>query len=142
MPSPVPDAITGYFEADARRDIDAIVALFTEDAVVIDEAKPGGASAKFAPGGRGPPRDTSTRRRCSAPTAEAMTSTSSPAASRATSRAGPPSWGGASPSLVIGSNSCTSRPKRSNPGLTTSRELVHRLAHSIFVCTDSKRNGP
>ena len=39
MPSPVPDVITRYFEADAQRDIDAIVALFTEDAVVIDEAE-------------------------------------------------------------------------------------------------------
>ena len=31
--------ITRYFEADARRDTDAIVALFTEDAVVIDEGE-------------------------------------------------------------------------------------------------------
>jgi ketosteroid isomerase-like protein len=34
-----PDVISRYFEADARRDIDAIVALFTEDAVVVDEGK-------------------------------------------------------------------------------------------------------
>jgi ketosteroid isomerase-like protein len=33
----VPSAIAGYFEADARRDTEAIVGLFTEDAVVIDE---------------------------------------------------------------------------------------------------------
>ena len=39
MPAPVPDVITRYFEADARRDTDAIVALFTEDAVVIDEGE-------------------------------------------------------------------------------------------------------
>ena len=39
MPSPVPDVITRYFEADARRDIDAVVALFSDDAVVIDEGK-------------------------------------------------------------------------------------------------------
>jgi len=39
MPGPVPDVITRYFEADARRDTDAIVALFTEDAVVIDEGE-------------------------------------------------------------------------------------------------------
>ncbi len=32
----VPDAIAGYFEADARRDTDAILGLFTEDADVID----------------------------------------------------------------------------------------------------------
>jgi ketosteroid isomerase-like protein len=37
MPSTVPDVITGYFEADARRDTDAVVALFTDDAVVVDE---------------------------------------------------------------------------------------------------------
>jgi hypothetical protein len=33
MHDPVPDVITRVFEADARRDIDAIVALFTDDAV-------------------------------------------------------------------------------------------------------------
>lgn len=33
----VPGAVARYFEADARRDPDAIVALFTEDAVVTDE---------------------------------------------------------------------------------------------------------
>ncbi len=31
--------ITRYFEADARRDIDAIVALFTNEAVVVDEGQ-------------------------------------------------------------------------------------------------------
>jgi hypothetical protein len=31
--------ITRYFQADARRDIDAIVALFTDDAVVVDEGQ-------------------------------------------------------------------------------------------------------
>jgi ketosteroid isomerase-like protein len=39
MPAPVPDVITRYFEADARRDTDAIVALFTDDAVVTDEGE-------------------------------------------------------------------------------------------------------
>jgi ketosteroid isomerase-like protein len=39
MPNPVPDVITRYFEADARRDNDAIVALFTDDAVVVDEGE-------------------------------------------------------------------------------------------------------
>jgi uncharacterized protein (TIGR02246 family) len=39
MPTAVPDVITRYFEADARRDIDAIVALFTDDAVVVDEGE-------------------------------------------------------------------------------------------------------
>ncbi|MGW4339724.1 nuclear transport factor 2 family protein [Rhodococcus koreensis] len=37
MTSAVPRAVTRYFEADARRDIDALVALFTDDALVIDE---------------------------------------------------------------------------------------------------------
>jgi hypothetical protein len=32
-------SICSYFEADARRDIDAIVALFTDKAVVIDEGQ-------------------------------------------------------------------------------------------------------
>jgi len=31
--------ITRYFEADARRDIDAIVALFSDEAVVVDEGQ-------------------------------------------------------------------------------------------------------
>ena|SRR5947209_1546092 len=31
--------VTRYFEADARRDIDAIVALFTNEAVVVDEGQ-------------------------------------------------------------------------------------------------------
>ena len=35
----VPDVINSYFEADARRDTDAIVALFTEDAVLVDEGE-------------------------------------------------------------------------------------------------------
>ena len=35
----VPAVITGYFEADARRDIDAIVSLFTADAIVVDEGE-------------------------------------------------------------------------------------------------------
>jgi ketosteroid isomerase-like protein len=35
----LPDAITRYFEADARRDTDAILALFTEEAIVVDEGK-------------------------------------------------------------------------------------------------------
>jgi uncharacterized protein (TIGR02246 family) len=39
MSTAVPDVITRYFETDARRDIDAIVALFTEDAVVVDEGR-------------------------------------------------------------------------------------------------------
>jgi hypothetical protein len=39
MPSAVPDVITRYFRADSRRDTDAIVALFTEDAVVVDEGQ-------------------------------------------------------------------------------------------------------
>lgn len=37
--SPVPDVITRYFEAGAPRDTDAAVALFTEDAVVVDEGE-------------------------------------------------------------------------------------------------------
>jgi ketosteroid isomerase-like protein len=39
MLPPLVDAITRYFEADAQRDHEAIVALFTEDAVVVDEGR-------------------------------------------------------------------------------------------------------
>lgn len=35
----VPDAVARYLDADARRDTDAIVALFTDDAVVTDEGR-------------------------------------------------------------------------------------------------------
>jgi ketosteroid isomerase-like protein len=36
MSNAVPEVITRYFEADSRRDIDAIVTLFTDDAIVVD----------------------------------------------------------------------------------------------------------
>lgn len=39
MPDSVPDTITRYFEAADHGDTDALVALFTEDAVVIEETK-------------------------------------------------------------------------------------------------------
>jgi hypothetical protein len=35
----IPHPVTRYFEADAARDIEAIVSLFTDDAVVLDEAQ-------------------------------------------------------------------------------------------------------
>ena len=37
--STTPDIIRRFFEHDADRDIDAIVALFSDDATVIDEAE-------------------------------------------------------------------------------------------------------
>jgi hypothetical protein len=37
--------VTRYFEADARRDVEAILALFTDDAVVVDERQTWSASA-------------------------------------------------------------------------------------------------
>ena len=39
MSTPKTSVITQYFEADARRDIDAIVALFSDEAVVVDEGQ-------------------------------------------------------------------------------------------------------
>jgi hypothetical protein len=35
----VPDVVRRYFELDADRDIDAIVALFSDDATVVDEGE-------------------------------------------------------------------------------------------------------
>ena len=35
----VPTPAAAYLEADARRDTNAVVALFTEDAVVVDEGE-------------------------------------------------------------------------------------------------------
>ncbi len=39
MSTPETSVITRYFEADARRDIDAMVALFSNEAVVVDEGQ-------------------------------------------------------------------------------------------------------
>ena len=39
MSDPVRDVINRYFEADARRDVDEVVALFTDDAVVVDDGE-------------------------------------------------------------------------------------------------------
>lgn len=39
MPDNVPDVISRYFDLAARRDVEAIVALFTDDATVIDEGE-------------------------------------------------------------------------------------------------------
>ena len=39
MSIPETSVIALYFEADARRDIDAIVALFTNEAIVVDEGQ-------------------------------------------------------------------------------------------------------
>jgi hypothetical protein len=35
----IPDVVSHYFELDPKRDIDQIVALFADDATVIDEAE-------------------------------------------------------------------------------------------------------
>ena len=35
----IPPTIERYFESDSRRDVEAILALFTEDATVIDEGR-------------------------------------------------------------------------------------------------------
>ena len=37
MPTNLPDVISRYFERDSDRDIESIVSLFAEDAIVIDE---------------------------------------------------------------------------------------------------------
>jgi ketosteroid isomerase-like protein len=39
MPGPLHEVITRSFEGEARRDIDAVVALFADDAVVLDEGQ-------------------------------------------------------------------------------------------------------
>lgn len=39
MPTTTPEVITRYFAAHAARDTDALVTLFTDDAVVLDEGK-------------------------------------------------------------------------------------------------------
>ena len=39
MPTEMPEPVNRYFDHDARRDIDAIVALFADDATVTDEGE-------------------------------------------------------------------------------------------------------
>jgi ketosteroid isomerase-like protein len=39
MPIDMPEPVSRYFELDAQRDIDGIVALFADDAVVTDEGE-------------------------------------------------------------------------------------------------------
>jgi uncharacterized protein (TIGR02246 family) len=39
MSAAVPDVISRYFDFDADRDVDAITALFTDDATVVDEGQ-------------------------------------------------------------------------------------------------------
>ena len=39
MPRDLPGPVAGYFDADARRDTEAVVALFTDDAIVVDEGQ-------------------------------------------------------------------------------------------------------
>jgi ketosteroid isomerase-like protein len=38
-PEPAPDVVSRYFEADARRDAEAILSLFADDATVVDEGR-------------------------------------------------------------------------------------------------------
>jgi ketosteroid isomerase-like protein len=38
-PEPAEDVVSRYFEFDARRDVEAILSLFLDDAVVIDEGR-------------------------------------------------------------------------------------------------------
>jgi ketosteroid isomerase-like protein len=37
MPTNLPDVVSRYFDRDGERDIESIVSLFAEDAIVIDE---------------------------------------------------------------------------------------------------------
>lgn len=39
MADPIPEVITRYFDAQTKRDFDSLVALFADDAVVIDDEK-------------------------------------------------------------------------------------------------------
>ena len=39
MSTPLPEVVSRYFELDAVRDIDSIVSLFVDDAIVVDEGK-------------------------------------------------------------------------------------------------------
>jgi ketosteroid isomerase-like protein len=49
-----PEVVTRYFEADARRDVDAIVSCFTDDAVVVDERQTWGGTGEIRAWQEGP----------------------------------------------------------------------------------------
>jgi hypothetical protein len=49
-----PDVVNRYFEADESRDIDAIVSLFSDDAVVVDEGLTWSGSAEIRAWQHGP----------------------------------------------------------------------------------------
>ena len=46
-PEPAPDIVSRYFEADKDRDIEAILSLFRDDAIVIDEGRAWRGSAEI-----------------------------------------------------------------------------------------------
>ncbi|MEV0347230.1 nuclear transport factor 2 family protein [Nonomuraea sp. NPDC050680] len=50
----VPGVVARYFEADRRRDPDAVIALFTDDAVVTDEGRTRRGAAEIRSWLRGP----------------------------------------------------------------------------------------
>jgi hypothetical protein len=68
----LPDVVRHYFELDPR-DVDGFVALFSDDAIVVDEARPIGGRARSVRGERDRQSSTPTRRRSSTKRAGAAT---------------------------------------------------------------------
>jgi hypothetical protein len=54
MAAAVPDAVQRYFDADAVRDVEAIVELFSEDATVVDEGREHNGAAEIREWQTGP----------------------------------------------------------------------------------------
>jgi len=88
LPDNVPDVVGRYFDLAARRDVEAIVALFTDDAIVTDEGETRRESMRSVLGRPAQLPSTSTRPRLRTAKRSAATSTESPCGWRATSPAG------------------------------------------------------
>ena len=54
MANDIPAAVTGYFEADARRDVEGVVGLFTPDGEVVDEGETWQGTARIRAWREGP----------------------------------------------------------------------------------------
>jgi len=80
MSTKLPDVVSRYFERDGDRDIESIVGLFAENAIVIDEGEERHGTAEIRAWQTGGASKYTTRPRSPVPKHSAPTVTSSPAA--------------------------------------------------------------
>ena len=80
MSGVVPDVVSRYFDFDAERDIESIVALFASDAEVVDEGEARHGTTEMRAWQPARRRSTRTPPRSRVPKRSATIATSSPAA--------------------------------------------------------------